>query len=146
MSYSTVQSLCASYRDKGESGLLPAYCACGKKRRDARTDFVYRAVRCFKTWHPSWGAGKIRAEILLACPALGLPSIRSIERWFMYNGQNRRRKRPPQAEKQWAKSAHEVWQIDAKEELLSLDGQKNCWLNIKDEYTGAVIDPPVFPL
>ena len=30
--------------------------------------------------------------------------------------------------------------------MQTLDGHKNCWLNIKDEYTGAIIEPGVFPL
>ena len=52
----------------------------------------------------------------------------------------------PKEQARWAKHLHEGWQIDAKEEILTANGYKNCWLNIVDEHSGTVIDPPVFPL
>lgn len=145
VSYVTVQTLCARYQKSGEDGLKPHYEHCGKSRPDPMHSFAYRAVRCFKRWHPTWGASKIRSEILHRKPEVQLPCLRTIERWIVYSGQQRKRSKPPRQDKQWGKSAHDVWQIDAKEEMQTCDGQKNCWLNIKDEYTGAVIDPVVFP-
>jgi hypothetical protein len=68
-----------------------------------------------------------------------------MQQWFRQSGLHKSRSRQPQEEKQWAKSPHEVWQIDAKEEMTTKDGQKNCWLNVKDEFSGAVLDPWVFP-
>lgn len=144
ISYGSVQQICARHRSEGEAGLRPRYDRCGKPRR-SDADFAFRAARCLKTWHPSWGAPKIRAEILLRCPGLEMPSIRAMQKWFRHSGLSKSRNRPPQEEKQWAKSAHEVWQIDAKEEMATMNNQKNCWLNIKDEFTGAVLDPWVFP-
>lgn len=130
----------------GDAGLQPLYSNCGKRRRDPRRDLVYRAVRCFKTWHAQWGAEKIRTELLRRRPGLSVPPARTLQQWFSDNSQNRKRDKQPRATKQWGKSAHDVWQIDAKEEMQTLDGHKNCWLNIKDEYTGAIIEPGVFPL
>lgn len=145
MSYGTVQALCARYAQRGTEGLTPRYANCGKRRRDVRGDLVYRAVRCFKTWHPQWGAEKIRAELLMLRPNLEVPPTRTMQQWFVYNGQNCRRSKPPQSERQWAKAVHEVWQVDAKEEMPTLDGCKNCWLNITDERSGGIIKPKVFP-
>lgn len=145
VNYCTVQSICSRYLAKGELGLKPHYDHCGKTRPGAE-DYVFRAVRCFKTWHPTWGAGKIRSEILLGRPELQVPTVRTLQQWFHYNGQAKRRIKQPRMPRQWANSTHEGWQIDAKEEMQTLDGVKNCWLNIKDEHSGAVIDPPVFPL
>ena len=145
VSYGSVQALCARYAQMGTDGLKPRYTNCGRRRRDARSDLIYRAVRCFKTWHPKWGAEKIRAELLMLRPNLEIPPTRTLQQWFVYNGQNRRRNKPPQGEKQWAKAVHEVWQVDAKEEMLTLDGHKNCWLNITDEHSGGIIKPKVFP-
>lgn len=145
LSYGTVQTLCAQYAQKGTEGLKPQYHNCGKQRRDGRHDFVYRAVRCFKCWHPSWGAEKIRLELLMLRPDLELPATRTLQQWFVYNGQNHRRSRAPNHERQWAKSVHEVWQVDAKEEMVTLDGAKSCWLNITDERSGGIICPRVFP-
>lgn len=146
LSYATVQNLCSRYVQQGQAGLLPLYGNCGKRARNPREDVVYRAVRCFKCWHPGWGAEKIRTELISLNPALVIPPARTLQHWFVSNGQNPKRVNRPQTEKQWGKAEHDVWQIDAKEEMQTLDGQKNCWLNIKDEYSGAIIEPRVFPL
>ena len=144
VSYATVQSLCAKYSEQGEAGLKPRYDRCGKQRPDGK-DFVFRAVRCFRHWHPLWGAEKIRTEISLLRPGLQLPATRTIQQWFHYTGQAKKRDRTPRNTPSWANSVHEGWQVDAKEEMRTRDGVKNCWLNIMDEYSGAIIDPPVFP-
>jgi hypothetical protein len=145
LSYGCVQQLCTRYKILGSSGLKPQYSQCGKPYPD-NNDFVYRAVKCLRTWHPRWGAGKIRAELLASRPQLIVPHIRTIQRWFVHNKQNKCRDKQPRERKTWGKYPHEVWEIDAKEEIQTLEGRNNCWLNIKDEYTGAVIDPVVFPL
>lgn len=145
VSYTMVQTLCARYAASGEDGLSPRYTACGKKRPGAK-DFIFRAVRCMKTWHPNWGAEKIRTEMLLCRPDLVIPPARTLQQWFHYTGQAKKGDKQPHAAPQWAGQVHEGWQIDAKEEMQTLNGVKNCWLNIKDERSGAVIDPPVFPL
>lgn len=145
VSYTMVQALCTQYAALGDCGLSPQYAACGKKRRGT-TDFIFRAVRCMKTWHPNWGAEKIRSQMLLYRSELVIPPCRTLQQWFQYTGQARKQDKQPKAPPQWATQVHEGWQIDAKEEMQTLDGVKNCWLNIKDERSGAVIDPPVFPL
>jgi len=145
INYGTVQRWCSRNAQLGEEGLKPLYSNCGKHWRDPKKDFIYRAVRCFKAWHPRWGAEKIRLELLKRRPGLELPSARTLQYWFLHNGQSSKRIKQPRADKEWGKAAHDVWQIDAKEEMQTLDKNKNCWLNIKDEYTGLVIEPSVFP-
>lgn len=146
LSYGTVQGWCARYKAQGEEGLTTRYSNCGKTKPDRKTNLAYRAVLCFKTWHPSWGAQKICSELLLLNPNLGLPDLRTVQKWLSNNGHRRKRKHQPKEERRWGKQTHEVWQVDAKEELQTQDGQKSCWLNIRDEHSGGVIDPPVFPL
>ncbi len=127
-------------------GLKPRYGKCGKPRPE-ESQFIFRAVRCMRTWHPNWGSEKIRAEMLRMRPGLALPHYRTFNRWFHWNGQITTAPKstlPKQSPKR-ATRLHEIWQIDAKEEMTIADGSKNCWLNITDEYSGAVIDPPVFP-
>lgn len=144
--YVTVQKLCSRSRKKGESvALKPLYVNCGKNRPD-RKFFIYRAVICYKTWHPTWGAEKIRSEMVLLRPELPVPPARTLQKWFHYAGLSKSRSKIPRDKPVWGKRSHEVWQIDAKEEMTTLDGSKNCWLNIKDEKTGMVIEPAVFPL
>ena len=131
----------------GAVGLRPGYGNCGRPRPCA-DGFVYRAVRCMRAWHPEWGAEKIRAEMLLMRPGLGLPHCRTLNRWFHWNSQAETPPRSvlPKTGRRDAKHLHEGWQADAKEEMEVADGTMNCWLNITDEYSGTVIDPPVFPL
>lgn len=130
----------------GIEGLRPKYGACGKTRPDEK-DFIFRAVRCLRTWHPSWGAEKIRAEMLQMRPELKLPHYRTFTRWFHWNKQltPRLKSNLPKTSSEQAHHLHEGWQIDAKEEMRIADGSKNCWLNITDEYSGTVISPSVFP-
>jgi hypothetical protein len=141
----SVHTIISRYKEAGESGLIPNYDNCGKSRPQA-SDFIYRAVRCMRTWHPNWGGEKIRSQMLMLRPELDLPEVRTFYRWFHWNNQIESKSKTPKQESHWAKHIHEVWQIDAKEEIQTADGQKNCWLNIVDEASGAVIDPPVFPL
>ena len=145
ISYATVHRLYHRYKEKGISGLTPHYNRCGSKQLKS-SKLIVRAVRCLKTWHPSWGAGRIKTKILQKYPQAQLPSSRTLQRWFRNNGQNKPQSKPPQSARRWAKSVHDVWQIDAKEEVRLANGQKVCWLNITDEKSSAIIDPPVFSL
>ena len=147
VSRGSIYSFIKRKTSEGEVGLRPKYGNCGK-RRPAKDVFIYRAVRCLRTWHPSWGSEKIRAEMLHMRPDLLLPHYRTFTRWFHWNNQIglRIKSNLPQTTTRQAKHVHEGWQIDAKEEMRIADGSKNCWLNITDEYSGMVIDPPVFPL
>lgn len=145
VSRQSIYDLLRRYKAEGEAGLVCNYDNCGKLRPDA-SSFVYRAVRCMRTWHPTWGAQKIHAEMLYMRPSLELPHYRSFNRWFHWNGQLSIKPKSilPSSIHKWSKYLHEIWQVDAKEEMTTADGQKQCWLNITDEFSGAIIDPPVF--
>lgn len=143
VSRGSIYSYIKLYDASGETGLKPSYFNCGRKSLTA-SNLVYRIVRCFRTWHPNWGADKIRAEILRLRPNMSLPKVRTIHRWLVRNGQVKRRTKLPSDHKKWAKSLHEGWQVDAKEDMKVADASKNCWLNIVDEHSGTVISPPVF--
>ena len=145
VSRSTIHRLLGQYQTHGSAGLVPQYSHCGKTRPPS-DDFIFRAVRCLKAWHPGWGGEKIHAEITQARPDLALPSIRTLYRWFRWNGQTEAKTRFPRPDRKWAKALHEGWQIDAKEELTTADQTRQCWLNIIDECSGTVIDPVVFSL
>lgn len=146
VSRSSIYSLIKREANEGAIGLQPRYDRCGRLR-PANDQFVYRAVRCLRHWHPNWGAEKIRAEMLVMRPDLQLPHYRTFTRWFHWNDQLSAKPKTalPKEEPKRATRLHEGWQIDAKEEIIIANGSKNCWLNITDEYSGMVIDPPVFP-
>jgi len=143
VSRGTVHNIISLSEREDRNDLKPLYQNCGKPRLDS-SDFIFRAVRCLRNWHPCWGSGKIRAEMLLMRPDLKLPSIRTMNRWFVWNDQQKKRSKMPSIPPKWAKKLHEGWQIDAKEELITADGQKHCWLNMTDEYSGTAIAPIVF--
>lgn len=146
ISRNTVYKLLRRYKEQGQQGLQPRYHNCGKIRPD-RTDLIFRAVRCFKTWHPHWGAPKIHAELACLRPDLPLPMIRTINRWFHWNKQAKKPQTSlPKSDRYWSKDLHHSWQIDAKEAIQIADGSQQCWLNITDECSGTVVDPPVFSL
>lgn len=143
----TIYRLIECEKANGSKGLQPRYSNCGKKRPDA-DQFIYRAVRCIRNWHPGWGAEKIHAEMRRMRPDLKLPHHRTFTRWLHWNKQIevRLHSKLPDQEAEKAGGLHHIWQIDAKEEMEISDGSKNCWLNIVDEYSGTIIQPPVFSL
>ena len=147
VSRKTIYSLIQREKEKGIEGLQPHYQNCGKVR-PKENQYIFRAVRCMRAWHPNWGAEKIHAEMNLMRPQLNLPHYRTFNRWFHWNKQLETllKSSLPKYNPKQAKRLHEIWQVDAKEELTIADGSKNCWLNITDEFSGMVIDPPVFSL
>lgn len=147
VSRKTIYTLIKREKSEGLAGLRPRYDRCGKARPDPK-GYVYRAVRCLRTWHPSWGAQKICAEMHRMRPNLCLPHYRTFYRWFHWNQQIevKIKTQLPKNQPRTAKALHEGWQLDAKEQMQIADGSYHCWLNITDEYSGAVIDPPVFSL
>ncbi|MFK7972593.1 MAG: hypothetical protein AB8F95_19640, partial [Bacteroidia bacterium] len=123
--------------------LVPRYSNCGKQRPDS-THFVYRAVRCFRHWHPTWGAGKIRAELLRLRPELSIPKVRTLQRWFVWNKQSKQRSTVVREHVGWAQATHDTWQVDAKEHAQLADKTRHTWLTIIDEYSGGIIDAGLF--
>lgn len=111
VSRGTVHTLINRYASKGEPGLTPLYFNCGKKRPDEH-DFIYRSVRCLKTWHPGWGGEKIHAEISRFRPKLKLPHVRTFYHWFGWNEQTLPSTKLPKEPRVWAKRLHEGWQLD----------------------------------
>lgn len=146
VSRTTIYSLLKRFDLIGSEGLRPHYNKCGKARPDGKS-YIYRAVRCMRTWHPGWGAEKIWAEMQHMRPNLELPHHRTFTRWFHWNKQITVpiKSDLPESKSKRANRLHEGWQIDAKEEMTISDGSKNSWLNITDEFSGTVIDPCVFP-
>jgi hypothetical protein len=41
---------------------------------------------------------------------------------------------------------HDTWQIDAKEQITTLNGKPACYLTVTDEKTGGALEARVFPL
>src|SRR5205807_24585 len=71
---------------------------------------------------------------------------RILQRWFGRHGQPPAPAgRKPASARTPAGQPHEVWQMDAVEQLPLQTGQLVCWLRWVDELTGAVLGTVVFP-
>jgi transposase len=144
LSYDTVRGIWRRYRDRGEKGLKPDYDQCGQKGPRA-PKLVHRAAIWLKRAHPKWGATLIKLLIEDKWPTLPVPHERTLQRWFRAAGVNRRaRRRLVGQNHARGKEVHEVWQMDAKEQVELADGSEVSWLTLSDEKSGAVIAGEVF--
>ncbi len=144
LSYSCVRTYWHRYRQRGLEGLAPDYQNCGRQG-PGNDQLIYRAARYLKFLHREWGAAFIRLKLRQRYPAHRVPSVRTMQRWFKKAALTPLRKRLPKPEKPWAQAPHEVWQVDAKEQLTLEDGTAACYLTVTDEHSGALLESPLFP-
>lgn len=143
LSYWTVRGIWGRYRREGKEGLRWGYDCCGKGR--VFPDTLYETAVVLKREHPRWGGGLIRIELEAKHPEESLPCERTLQRWFQVAGVQCLRSRPLSQERDRARKAHEVWQMDAKEQMRVRDGTWHCLLDAVDEASGAVLSTAVFP-
>ncbi len=145
LSYRTVRRLWRRYRQQALLGLEPAYARCG--RRGLHFDrAMYQATVDLKGKHARWGSGLILLQLGEQFQGQILPSERTISRWLKGAGlQPMRGRRPKTAERRRGGQVHEVWQVDAKEQIVLGDGQGCCQLSVVDEASGAALGAVPFP-
>ena len=144
MSYHTVRNVWRYCKRTGQ--LEPAYDRCVHEgvRKDKA---IYEKAIEFKREHPTWGAGLIWVELADLFAEESLPSVRTLRRWFHRAGlvvQEGKDKRPKVSIVR-GQDAHEVWTMDAKEQMTLGDGSKASWLIISDEGSGAMLHGTLFP-
>jgi hypothetical protein len=143
LGYTTVRRVWRQFQTEGQ--VLPHYERCRQTSIRKGAALYERAVQ-LKQAHPGWGAGLIRLELAAADAAYSLPSERTLQRWFRRAGVAARsvdrRAHPPV---QRGKQAHDVWAIDAKEQIRLADGSYCSWLTITDEGSGAILAAELFP-
>ena len=91
LSYDTVRALWRAYRDSGEQGLALRYHACGRSTPSTPKSILDMACQ-LKHDHPTWGAGRIRLELLRDFVSDQVPSPRVLQRAFQRAGVNRPRR------------------------------------------------------
>ncbi len=140
----TVRALCARFRAGGTGAVEPV----SYDRAAAAPSPAVQQALLLHAQHPSWGAPYLLVQLRQHHPDRhDLPSARTLQRWFA------RQQLPPapagrkpaQA-RATARQPHEVWQMDAVEQLALQTGQQVSWLRWVDELTGAVLGTDVFPL
>ena len=141
----TVKNLWKRYLTDGEAGLLTLYSRCGQ-RVGRKDEIAFRLVRLTKHLHPTWGIPLIVLKISEKFPNVRLRSIRQYQRrLFKGSGKLPPPILPPPIQLDRSRIAHDMWQIDAKERFLLLNGEEACYLTISDESTGALIGARAFP-
>lgn len=129
-----------------QSGQLEAsYDKC-RQQSIRSSEEVYQRAIGLKEAHPKWGAGLIWIELAEEFDETTLPSERTLQRWFRRAGvQNPAPDRRPRPFAARGKRAHEVWAMDAKEQIELGDGSFVSWLTVTDEGSGAILGACLFP-
>jgi transposase len=144
LSYSTVRNVYQRFKAGGLQGLAPHYERCGSTGPKSEP-FIYRAAVWLKRHHQDWGAALIRIVLQERYADAVLPGERTFQRWFKARGVHKVKSHLAVSQPFWAHQVHEIWQIDAKEQLHLASGQRVCYLSIVDEKSGCLLKAFVFP-
>lgn len=140
--YGTACKLSSQFRRQGD--LRVHYSNCGaKKPRTA--PLLVRAALWLKRLHRSWGAPFIQLQLAQRYGKEVVPAVRTLQTWFRRRGLTKPPQRLAEPCIAGAKAVHNIWQVDAKENLTLLDGTRACYLTIADEHSGAGLAALIFP-
>jgi hypothetical protein len=141
----TVRHLLQRFRVQGQAALATSYPSRAYPHTAEFRALVDEAL-AMRREHPTWGAGLIGVLLRRHHPVQGLPSARTLQRWFqraaLSPAPSGRHSGSPTKR---AQRTHEVWQMDAADQVALRDGKLVCWLRIVDECSGAVLETAVFP-
>jgi len=142
--YITVRKVYQHYQQTGR--LEASYDQCRPKTVRSGEAIYQKAVE-LKRSHSGWGAGLIWVELAELFDESALPSVRTLQRWFHRAGVSRKASHDTVQNMavQRGIQAHEVWALDAKEQIQLGDGSYANWLTISDESSGAVLSVTLFP-
>ena len=114
--------------------------------RPAEQHPLFAKALALREQHPTWGAGYIRVRLGDEYGRAGLPCERTLQRWFRQQKQPPAPpgRRPPSVSDR-ATAPHEIWQMDAVEQLRLGSGEGVSWLRLVDEYSGGFLGTTVFP-
>ena len=143
--YGTVRNIWRLFRRHGLERLAPDHGRLGRPVA-ASTIELLRIACELKRDHPTWGAGLIRLELRTYAQDGRIPSVRSLQLAFVRAGVHRpRRRRAAIAVVPQAALPHEVWQVNAVENVPLATGERICWLTATDEASGALLAADVSP-
>ena len=141
----TVRRLIRSFRQRGPAAVSPSYDHCGATTPKP-APAVVQAALSLRREHPTWGAGLIRVMLRHQRPDDPPPAERTLQRWLLRADlAPAPAGRRPAADPRRAERPHEVWQMDAAEQVPLATRQLVCWLRVVDECSGAVLWTAVFP-
>ena len=142
----TVRRLVQRVRRQGPNALATSYPRRPYSHPPQFRALVEEALQLRRA-HPTWGAGLVRVLLRRHYPAASLPAERTLQRWFRRAGlipaPSGRRSGPSSYCR--APQPHDVWQMDAADQVALQNGTQVCWLRIADECSGAVLETTDFP-
>lgn len=143
VSYNTVRKIWSHWQQYGK--LTPNYDQ-AKKTGTRIYKAVYADAIEMKRQHPKWGAQLIQLELRVQYPQESLPAVRTLQQWFKQAGVNRpaRVKRERVSVVKRGKHVHEVWAVDAKEQMKLEDGSAVSWMIVTDEGSGIMLECDTF--
>jgi Homeodomain-like domain-containing protein len=144
LSYHTVKKVWQHWTRTGK--VEPNY-ERAQQRGTRRYGDVYPLAVRLKRDHPRWGGQLIWLELRQQNPRLALPGVRTLQRWFREAGVQRAGTLRVAQEGfvKRGKAVHQVWAVDAKENIRLADGSGVSWLIVSDEASGAILHTTVFP-
>lgn len=145
IAYSTVRKLWSRYLQKGDAGFQTDYANCGR-RAVPPTSPIYQGTLELKQTHPRWGTPRLRLALLERFDSAMVPQIRTLQQWLRKANLIKPRHKHAEPSIGSARAVHNIWQVDAKEQLVLGDGTEACYLTIVDCKSGACLSAGVFPL
>jgi hypothetical protein len=144
LSVRTVRNLVRRFAQRGQDGVQPDYARCATKQLPKDSD-VFQKAMAMRKEHSQWGGGFIRVHLQMQGKA-DCPSERTLQRWFRKGSLSPAPPgRRPTSHQQRAGQPHDVWQMDAVDQLRLGSGQQVSWLRVVDECSGAVLHTTIFP-
>jgi hypothetical protein len=146
LSRHSVRGICRRVQKAGKAALKPSYENCGKREIHFER-LLWRSAIFLKRRHPTWGGGIIRVILKQRWPERTLPTVRTLQRWFLKAGlATTPAPSNPQPHRARAKEVHHCWQVDAVSHQTLADGTQACWLSATDEASRAIVVASAFPL
>jgi transposase len=142
LSVRTVRRLLARFRSHGQA-VPPTYQRCGRPCTPA-FQHLRAEVLAWRRLHSGWGAGRLHVQLRQHHPGESLPDVSTLRRWLKRAGLAATPPRAPVALWPWADQPHQIWQMDATEQLPLRSGQRVSWLRLIDEASGAALFSQIF--
>ena len=120
------------------------YHNCGTRPRSEEKQAIYDKSIELKTLHDSWGAGRLHVE-LVSLYGSKAPNVRTLQRWYKAERYTEPKMRHNEPAIGKSRGVHNIWQVDAKEQIILLGQTVACYLTFTDEYSGAWLGSIVFP-
>src|SRR5215510_5036767 len=131
----TVRQLLQRLRMRGQNALVASYPSQPYPHASQFRALVEEALQLRRA-HPTWGAGLVRVLLRRHYPADPIPAERTLQRWFRRAGllpaPSGRRAGPSSYQR--AQQPHDVWQMDAADQVVFLRDE-GAWSALRQRLT-----------